>query len=105
MNNQNEQFEFLTRRTFFKKVSKKILPIIGSIVIANIPNIAVSNSKTPNDCISSCKIACANNCYTGCEGKCSDHCAHSCSENCSGHCTGTCKSTCDSTCKNTSSKG
>lgn len=23
MNNQNEQFEFLTRRTFFKKVSKK----------------------------------------------------------------------------------
>ena len=40
----NKKQELQTRRDFFKKTAKKVLPIIGSIGILNIPFIAKAES-------------------------------------------------------------
>ena len=95
--NKNEEFQ--SRRDFFKKAGKGILPVLGIMMLSNIPSIVTAAEKTPSGCDTNCQNGCAQDCFTGCEGKCADHCAHSCSENCVGSCRGRCINSCQGGCK------
>ena len=95
--NKNEEFQ--SRRDFFKKAGKGILPVLGIMMLSNIPGIVTAAEKTPRGCDTNCQNGCAQDCFTGCEGKCADHCAHSCSENCVGSCRGRCINSCQGGCK------
>ena len=96
-NNKNEELQ--SRRDFFKKAGKGILPVLGLMMLSNIPTILNAAEKTPSGCDTNCQNGCAQDCFTGCEGKCADHCAHSCSENCVGSCRGRCINGCQGGCK------
>lgn len=95
--NKNEEFQ--SRRDFFKKAGKGILPVLGIMMLSNIPGIVTAAEKTPRGCDTNCQNGCAQDCFTGCEGKCADHCAHSCSENCVGSCRERCINSCQGGCK------
>ena len=85
--NKNEELQ--SRRQFFKKAAKGVLPIIGAIALANIPLIANASESSGN----------SNGCY-GCEGgcwSCTGTCKNLC-KGCSGSCTGTCSSSCRGGC-------
>jgi CXXX repeat radical SAM target protein len=77
MSNKNE--ENFSRRGFFKQAVKKALPILGAVVLMNLPAI----SQTPNGKVSM-------DCSSNCEGKCQG--CGGCS-GCVG-CSGTAKNTC-----------
>ena len=73
---KNQKEELQSRREFFKKAAKAALPVIGAVVLANVP--AIGNA-TP----SGCNYGCSGVCYTSacqgtCEGGCRFTCAHGC---------------------------
>lgn len=88
--------EILSRRQFFKSAAKSALPIIGMIVLSNVPQI--SNAiPTPNgceadSCYGTCLMGCKGHCG-GCDGGCVDMCT-GCYNTCRGECTGTCRYSC-----------
>lgn len=85
---KKEDDELKSRRDFFKRAAKASLPILGALVMTNIPLI----SKAAN---SSRRCAtCSGSCQGGCEG-----CYGSCKGTCSGRCTGSCRGTCMNQCK------
>ena len=84
---KNKQEELQTRREFFKKAAKGVLPVLGAIALANVPLLshAMEEGKTPNGCTRyGCGI---------------------CTGTCSGECKGGCRYTCRGTCKNYGCKG
>lgn len=81
--------EIQSRREFFKKAAKGILPIVGSIILMSTPSIANAVEVAHADCRYNCSGGC-NSCKGTCEWKCQD--------DCSGSCKGTCKRTCKTGC-------
>ena len=79
---KKENNELQSRREFFKKAAKGALPILGAVILTNIPNV-----------IKAKEIA------MGCSGACSANCVSSCLDTCLRNCKGTCKNTCKQTCK------
>lgn len=76
--------ELQNRREFFKKAAKGALPILGAIVLANLPVVMNAAEGEPS---------------TGCTS-CSTHCGTSCwRDGCTSTCTGGCKSGCKNTCR------
>ena len=71
-NVKNEELQ--SRREFFKKAAKGALPILGAIVLANVPNAlhaAESGCGCVGGCGTACFQACANGCVTSsCKGGC-----------------------------------
>lgn len=88
--NKNEELQ--SRRQFFKRAAKTALPILGAIVLANMPIIAKATetetgcSGCGSSCSGSCKYTCSGSCKNGCEG-----CKYTCSGSCKNSCSGTCK--------------
>lgn len=76
MNKNNKNEELQSRREFFKKAAKGVLPILGAVVLANVPNIANASASSPMGC-----ETCVGNCY-GCSGTCGGKC-----QGCSAYCT------------------
>ena len=97
--NKNEEFQ--SRRDFFKKAGKGILPVLGIMMLSNIPSIITAAEKTPSGCNTNCQIACHQNCYTFCEGSCKDTCKGTCKGSCLNDCYKGCKYQCDKSCRNT----
>lgn len=91
MNNE----ELQNRREFFKKAAKGVLPILGAIVLANIPNISQATEKSPMGCTSG---TCAGGCSGGCDSSCKFHCKGTCKGVCSDNCSTTCKAICRNAC-------
>jgi len=83
-NMKKENNELQSRREFFKKAAKGALPILGAVILANVPNI-VKAEETP----------------MGCSGACSSNCVSSCQDTCLQNCKGSCKNSCRQTCKGT----
>ena len=81
MNNE----ELQSRREFFKRAAKAALPVVGAVVLSNVPFQQIHGTTLGCDY-----------CSHSCEGFCDSHCRNSCSINC----TGTCWLGCDGTCKN-----
>ena len=82
---KNEELQ--SRRQFFKKAAKGALPILGAIVLANIPMISNAAGSDSAGC-----TTCRGGCY-GCAGTCIGKCSDACTS-CSGLCQGTCKGMC-----------
>lgn len=86
--------ELQNRREFFKRAAKGALPILGAIVLANVPNVLKASDTEPMGCPRACMDSCAfkcegclNNCSRSCTS-CSDGCARGCHANCYTGCNG-----------------
>ena len=91
-NKKNRKEEIQSRREFFKRVAMGALPILGGIVLSNIPLIGRAHeSEVENGCDWDCS--------GGCKGSCGRVCSYGCTNSCSGGCDGACKGGCSSSCK------
>ena len=82
-NKNNEELQ--TRREFFKKAAKGVLPIIGAVVLASAPGIVRAAESTPMGCNNGCDGTCSGTCAS-CASKCSVGCGGYCRQNCSSGC-------------------
>ena len=80
-----------SRREFFKKVTKSVLPILGAVVLTSSP-LSSEAAKA--------RMGCGNgDCYRGCGGVCSWGCEKNCQNRCDRDaCKGTCRGTCQGWC-------
>ncbi|MDE7180839.1 MAG: hypothetical protein K2N88_06550 [Muribaculaceae bacterium] len=85
---QNRKEELQSRRQFFKKAAKSALPILGAIVLANVPMFTSSAEAA-----TSCNYGCSSGC-TGCLASCARSCT-SCSDGCASGCHRTCYTGCN----------
>ena len=85
---QNKNEELQSRRQFFKKAAKATLPILGAIVLANVPLVSKA-AQTSRGC---------ENCYKGCVGGCTGCTSCTSCTGCSGSCYLSCSS-CQGSCK------
>lgn len=94
MEKKNKNEEIQSRRDFFKKAVKGVLPILGAIILTNVPAIA-RTSETQTGCgglcQSTCTQTCASNCRGGCKGRCDGGCKNGCYGSCYRSCAGGCK--------------
>lgn len=104
--------ELQSRREFFKKAAKGVLPMLGAFVAG--PTVIMSTliSCGPDDC-DGCEAACRDNCSDSCKGDCYTSCSSSsaggdcsdCSSSCSASSTNStcssCANDCSSSCKDT----
>lgn len=88
-NKKNRNEELQTRREFFKKAAKGVLPVLGAIALMNMPLLTQAKEDNPMDCNYTCS--------GGCSGTCSGHCGFGCSGSCKGGCSG-CKGRCARSC-------
>ena len=93
-NKSNEEIQ--SRRQFFKSAAKAALPVLGAVVLANVPLLSKA-STTPNGCESdscygTCLMGCKGYCG-GCDGGCVDQCT-GCYSSCRGECEGSCRYSC-----------
>lgn len=106
----NDSKEIQTRREFFKRAAKGILPIIGSVAIVGMP-IKIFAKEEPRMGCSGCKDECFLGCggcaygCEGCTGTCNDGCQSTCVGGCSGECQGNCKDDCVGNCYKTCQGG
>ena len=101
MANNKKNEELQSRRDFFKKATKGVLPVFGAIMLAGIPNL-IKAEEVHMGCQYGCSGGCDGNCRYTCYGSCKngcDGCKYTCTGTCKNACTG-CRYTCDSTCKN-----
>lgn len=87
MSNKNSSEELQTRREFFKKAAKAALPVVGAVVLANLP---ISKSFAATDCDYSCTNSCSKSCQGGCEQYCKNDCSNQCQWGCKGGCSDSC---------------
>lgn len=82
--NKNEELQ--SRRDFFKKAAKGVLPILGMVVVG--PSfMSCSKDDDEYDDKKNEKPGC-----NGCSGSCSSSCSGSCDESCSARCAFNCGS-------------
>ena len=80
MEEKNKREEIQSRREFFKKAAKAALPVVGVVILANLPSFAqAAESNNGNYCRS-----CESDCTNGCAGYCRRSCATACAEGCKG---------------------
>lgn len=95
MNEKKNDEELQSRRSFFKNAAKGVLPILGAVVLANIPLNSnagnVESSSGCNGCVGKCMASCKGSCYGECKGSCKDTCDGGCKTSCRGTCKGSCK--------------
>lgn len=91
---KNEELQ--SRREFFKKAAKGALPILGAVLMANVPVISQAAEK-PMGCNFGCSYSCVGSCSggcMGCRGTCTGGCSALCGGNCVAGCYGSCKLGC-----------
>ena len=69
--NTNEKLQ--TRREFFKKAAKSVLPILGAIAFSHVPTILKAEPKIQMGCNGDCEGGCDDSCYNSCRGYCIEH--------------------------------
>ena len=96
MKQEKRMEELQSRREFFKKAAKGVLPIVAAVTLAGIPSLSIASDKTPSGC-----DYCEGTCHNGCEDRCTgcDGCKGGCDGTCKGSCDDSCKGYCDTTCK------
>lgn len=92
-----------SRREFFKKAVKGVLPVLGVIALVNVPTIIKAADEPITDCGSSCYGACYSSCKGECYRSCQEYCINTCKGTCSGRCDNNCYHTCLGSCDNTCS--
>lgn len=85
---QNEELQ--SRREFFKKAAKGVLPVLGAIALMNMPLLSQAKEINTNAMgCNWCKETCTNVC-TSCYGSCTGDCRGLCQNGCKS-CTGSCQ--------------
>lgn len=85
---RNNKKELQSRREFFKKAAKSVLPVVAAVALASAPTITDASETTPMGCsFSDCTMTCSGGCM-GCTGGCTGSCKQSCSNNCFTACKG-----------------
>lgn len=92
---KNEELQ--SRREFFKKAAKGALPILGAVLLANVPIVSKAVENNPSGCNYACSVGCGSGCTGMCSYDCSSSCARLCNS-CQTGCQGGCKYTCTATC-------
>lgn len=100
MEKKNRNEELQSRREFFKKAAKGVLPILGAVVLAGAPAIVKAAEENPMGCKGSCYLQCDGGCRQSCNNTCRYHCLTTCKGGCDGSCKGTCQTSCMNTCSN-----
>lgn len=91
MDNKKKSEELQTRREFFKKAAKTALPILGAVVLSQLPlNVSASESE-----VNGCDYGCSGSCWSSCQSSCRRYC----DSGCTGSCSGGCKAVCANGCK------
>lgn len=99
MSNKKQNEELQSRREFFKKAAKAALPVIGSVVMASLPNfMQAAETGCGLSCSNSCVAACKNSCVGYCENTCHSTCQGSCKLGCQNSCSGSCETKCTTSC-------
>ena len=88
-NNKNDDLQ--SRRDFFKKAGKSILPVLGIVMLSSFPTIVNAAEKTTSGCNANCESTCETGCYTSCHVACGGSCKGGCINSCSGSCKGSSK--------------
>lgn len=77
---QNEKNEELqSRRQFFKKAARRMLPIVGIMALSNIPIISSASRISSGGC-----DGCKGECMRGCKSGCGSGCGNTCLKDCQG---------------------
>jgi CXXX repeat radical SAM target protein len=80
----------MNRRDFFKKATKRLLPIIEMVT-----GVAIFKAEaTPLPLATDCKGQCSSNCSVTCRGVCMYYCDGYCALGCDGKCIGSCRDSC-----------
>ena len=87
MEENKKKEEIQSRRQFFKKAAKGALPIIGAVVLTQVPFISNAHEASP-------MTGCSPTCQGGCRTLCQEGCAHDCSGRCNTGCYTRCYNTC-----------
>lgn len=100
MEDKKKNEELQSRREFFKKAAKSVLPILGAVVLASNPILSKAEElEDPSGCQWGCSSGCKGGCGRACSTGCTNSCAGSCSGACKGGCTGNCKGSCSFGCR------
>lgn len=91
MSNKNSNEELQSRREFFKKAAKAALPVVGAVVLANLPTSVIHAMDTEEN---GCDYGCSGSCWSSCQSSCRGYC----SSGCTGSCIGGCKAACSNSC-------
>lgn len=76
---KNEELQ--SRREFFKKAAKGALPILGAVLLANVPVISQA-AEEPMGCKYGCSSYCVGSCKGSCDRLCSGNCFSGCQSGC-----------------------
>ena len=102
MKEEDKNKNLRSRREFFKKAAKGVLPLLGVAALISAPKVAKA-AETPQYCQWDCTFTCRGGCQ-GCTGACTGGCSGGCSGGCYGGCntacTGYCRGTCHGACRN-----
>ncbi len=101
MEKENKNEGLQSRRDFFKKAAKGVLPVLGAITLLGTPGI-VKAVEGASDCSYSCSYGCSNTCRGTCSGGCSGACGGACSYSCQNTCKGSCQGRCSYGCSSMS---
>ena len=91
--------ELQSRREFFKNSAKRVLPIIGAMVMAN-PIIAKAVEFEEGTLAGYCRGGCYEYCVSSCKETCDVTCSFGCGSSCLGNCNETSQLKCTGGCGN-----
>lgn len=95
-NNKKKSEDLQNRREFFKKASRKVLPIFASFTFLSSVIPFRSEAKEQFNCGWSCVMSCLGSCLNGCYTSCVNYCAMGCNNSCRGGCNEMCAVGCSS---------
>lgn len=108
MSKKDEKEELQTRRQFFKKAAKSILPMLGAVAIGPSTILSAMTSCTKSGC-DGCEAECMDNCGSSCSELCDSSSTSSacsgCASGCASACEGACSNACTSSSANSSGGG
>lgn len=90
----NKRKELLSRRSFFRRISKSVLPVVGAVIFSNLPAPGNALVREFYDCRGNCEITCRGQCYQTCTGRCCNSCWETCILACRDSCNDSCKDGC-----------
>lgn len=98
----NKKKELLSRRSFFRKISQSVLPVVGAVIFSSLPVPSSAFVIESYDCRGNCEITCRGQCYYTCTGRCCNSCRETCILACRDSCNDSCKdgcATCSDVCR------
>ena len=82
---EDKNKELQSRREFFKSAAKAALPVVGAMIVAQMPMIGQAATT-------GCDYGCTSSCLGHCYGACGSACSTSCTQSCTGGCWRGCSS-------------